>query len=397
MKIALLGSAPSSVGRAPFKDSAYAAWVQGKVESMARAHGHVPGDFEIWGCSPAAWAQIPRATRWFEVHRWEPGQLWFSPEYCQFMRDFPGPVYTGAAIPEIPRHVVYPIDEMEEKFSSYFMTSSLALMLALAIDTIEKVRAARSAGNQALLPAGVDPKELTISDQEDIIGMWGVDMAATEEWGYQRPGCQFFLLEAMRRGIAVFLPPESDVMRPMPVYGLSEWDHNYIKLTARARELSQKGAIARQQLDEAQASIRHAEGGMGELNAFVQTWTSPYGMQHGLVIRQEPGTGLGSGITHFDGRPVSRMHLAPPVMQAMTESPEVHAARGLSAAIADYGREIGQSHVNAEALLARMREESGLARHHSLVLQPHMKPGESTLEAMARLFIPPVKKTRKRR
>src|SRR3990167_8706819 len=144
MKIALLGSAPSSVNRAPFKDSQYAAWVQGKIESMARAHGHVPGAFDIWGCSPAAWAQAPRATRWFEVHRWEPGQQWFSPEYCQFLRDFKGPVYTGAEIAEIPNHVVYPIDEMEAKFSSYFMTSSLALMLALAIDTIEKVRAARA-------------------------------------------------------------------------------------------------------------------------------------------------------------------------------------------------------------------------------------------------------------
>ena len=44
--------------------------------------------------------------------------------------------------------------------------------------------------------------------------------------------------EAMRRGIGVYLPPESDLMRPLPVYGISEWDHNYIKLTSRARELS---------------------------------------------------------------------------------------------------------------------------------------------------------------
>jgi hypothetical protein len=222
--------------------------------------------------------------------------------------------------------------------------------------------------------------------------MWGVDMAATEEYGYQRPGCQFFLLEALRRGIAVFVPSESDLMRPMPVYGVSEWDHNYIKLTARARELSQKGAIARQQVEEAKASILHAEGGMGELNAFVQTWTSPYGLPHGTVLRQEPGDGLGGGITHFDGRPISRMNIAPstpPVMQAMTESPEVQAARVLSASIADYGRELGLSHLSAEGLLSRMRDESALARHHSLVLQPHMKPGESTLEAMARLFIPP--------
>ena len=143
MQIALMGSAPSSVRLAPFKDSKYAEYVQGRVESVARAYPTVPGDFDIWGCSPGCWAVIPRATRWFEVHRWEPGQPWLSPEYCQFLRDFKGPVYTGGVIPEIPNHVVYPIDRMEEKFSSYFMTSSLALMLALAIDTIEEIREAR--------------------------------------------------------------------------------------------------------------------------------------------------------------------------------------------------------------------------------------------------------------
>jgi hypothetical protein len=41
------------------------------------------------------------------------------------MRNFKGPVYTGGTVPEIPNHVVYPIDRIEEKFSSYFMTSSL--------------------------------------------------------------------------------------------------------------------------------------------------------------------------------------------------------------------------------------------------------------------------------
>lgn len=404
MKIAALGSAPSSVHLAPFKNSNFAAWLEGKVQSMAQAHGQVPGDFEIWGCSPAAWSVSPRATRWFEVHRWEPGKEWFSDEYCNFLRNFQGIVYTGAKIPEIPSHVVYPIDEIEAKFSSYFLTSSLALILALAIDTIEKVRAARRAHREAgtqldagvpspsaarLLPQGVHESELDKPDSDDMIGMWGVDMAATEEYGYQRPGCQFFILEAMRRGIKVYLPPESDLMRPMPVYGISEWDHNYIKLTARARELSQKRGIAQQQIEEAKVSLMHAEGGMGELNAFVQTWTSPYGMQHGLVISQEPGTGLGSGITHFDGRPVSRMTLAPeaPVVQAMAESPDAHLGRELCARLQKYVGETGKSE-SAIEVLDRLTKESELARLHSAVLQPHVKPGESTIEAMKRLFIP---------
>ena len=329
MKIAVLGSAGSSVGRAPFQNQHYNEWVEGRVLSLQRAHDHIDGEFQIWGCSPGCWAVVPRATRWFEVHRWELNVPWFSPQYVQFLRDFKGPVYTGGRVPEIPGHVVYPIDRMEEKFSSYFMTSSLALMMAMAIDEIEQIRQARKAhkmeraimkDNPGLnrnqngynpLPAFVPAAELDKDDSDDVIGLWGVDMAAADEYAYQRPGCHFFVLEATRRGIGVYLPPESDLMRPMPVYGISEWDHNYIKLTVRAKELNGRMAELQKQAAEAQQNLVGIQGEMHALNYFVSTWTSPYGMLPGMVIRQTEGTGMGGGITHFDARPVARMNVAP--------------------------------------------------------------------------------------
>jgi hypothetical protein len=106
------------------------------------------------------------------------------------------------------------------------MTSSLALMLALAIDEIEQLRMARSIHREhkayvATLDAGVPVQppgftppaglpreifeaELDKPDEDDVIGLWGVDMAAAEEYAYQKPGCQFFILEAMRRGIGIY-------------------------------------------------------------------------------------------------------------------------------------------------------------------------------------------------
>ena len=398
MKIALLGSAPSSCGLAPFRNTDYAKWVQGKQESMFRAHGQVPGDFEIWGCSPSAWAQCPRATRWFEVHRWEPGKEWFSPEYCQFLADFPaGKLYTGARIPEIPHATVYPIDRIEEKFSSYFLNSSLSLMLALAIDTIEVIREARRQyesqtdkpmGERSYqLPAHIDAAEITKPDSDDIIGMWGVDMAATEEYSYQRPGCQFFILEAMRRGIKIFLPMESDLMRPMPVYGISEWDHNYIKMTQNARSLSAKAQEHQRVIAEATAGLHRQEGEMAALNSFVHTWTSPYGMKHGMVIQQSEGTGLGSGITHFDGRPISRMTLAEPpaaVMEAMAADPDTALGRELRVRLEAEAKRLGTPYEPA-VLLERVLGEAELARVHSALLQPFTRRGESTRDVMKRL------------
>ena len=345
MKIAVLGSASSSLPKAPFQNQQSIDWAQGKAPNLAVAHAQISGEFDIWGCSPGCWAVAPRATRWFEVHRWEPGQPWFSPEYCQFLRTFKGPVYIGARIPEIQNGVIYPIERIEEKFSSYNLTSSLALMLALAIDTIERIRVARIAHRQDpgpthLFPDGtlISAEELAKDDSDDVIGLWGVDMAASDEYAYQRPGCQNLVLEASRRGIGIFLPPESDLMRPMPVYGISEWDHSYIKLTSRARELS---GIAGQIQQEARALELKLAGLQGEqhaLNYFVSTWTSPYGMVPGAVMRQAPGTGMGSGITSFDSRPIERMHFgAPPTpahaaaAQAMAESPEAQLGRELVA------------------------------------------------------------------
>lgn len=401
MKIALLGSASSSIQKAPFQNEAYAEWVQGRCPSIARAHAQVTGEFDIWGCSPGCWAVIPRATRWFEVHRWEPNAPWFGPEYMQFLRDFKGIVYTGGAVPEFPTHVVYPIDQIEEKFSSYFLTSSLALMLALAIDTIEQIRAVRISKKRHWLPAGVDPSEIDKDDSDDMIGMWGVDMAAGEEYAYQRPGCQFFLLEAMRRGIAVYLPPESDLMRPMPVYGMSEWDHNYIKLTARARELTRLGEEAASTINAAQAKLAGLQGENHALQYFVSTWTSPYGMQHGLVIRQEPGTGLGSGITHYDGRPVTRMTVGnkqpqPSVLEAMTEPPEAALGRELVAALSNHAGETGLSE-GAIDVVHRLGHEGKVGRTLTSMLQRFAHQGETTDQTLQRIIAAAVKGKGKRR
>ena len=71
MKIAILGSAPSSLSLAPFGDETW----------------------KIWGCSPGVYPFCPRADAWFELHRWEPGVVgkpetqkpWFSPEYVLWM------------------------------------------------------------------------------------------------------------------------------------------------------------------------------------------------------------------------------------------------------------------------------------------------------------------------
>jgi len=307
MKIALIGSAPSSTQLGPYWDKTYQDFLQGK-EQMAPPLTYGGEKWDIWGCSPGAAGQVGRATRWFEVHRWEPGKEWFQVGYLEFIRRFKGPVYVGGEVPseQVPMQRRYPVAAVENEFSSYFLTSSLALMMALAILDIEKIRAARRvlrAGGAtvtepainaaSILPEFVNVDELGKTDDDDEIGFWGVDMAATEEYGYQRAGCQHFILEALRRGIGVYVPPESCLLRPMPVYGICEWDHNYIKMTQRMREFNARRAQLQQEGQTAQVNLAAVNGGIDDLNYMVNTWTSPYGLPAGTTLRLKPGSGLG--------------------------------------------------------------------------------------------------------
>lgn len=250
MKIALLGSAPSSLGLAPFGQ---------------------PG-WSVWGCSPGVYYQCGQPNAWFELHRWEPPVIgnpakqktWFSPEYVAWMamRE-PGacPVWMYEPVPQIPASRALPADDLVQKYGSFFFTSSIAWMIACAIEDILEDREAWKKANPTMV-RGI----------EDEIALYGVDMAANEEYGYQRAGCQHFLLIAADLDIKITVPPESDLLRPMPLYGIDESSHWMIKYTTRLQEHQSRIAFAQQQIAAGQRSQAFLEGAMDELKYQMQTW-----------------------------------------------------------------------------------------------------------------------------
>lgn len=306
MKIALCGSAPSSCQLAPYADQSYQQFAAGKTPAYPPAP-HIAESWQIWGCSPGLYGVAPRANRWFEVHRWEPGKEWFSPEYVQYLKQFNGPVYTGGHVEDLAHNqVIYPLAEVEAEFSSFFLNSSLSLMAAIAILDIEQVRRARRAADPAMLPMGASRDELAKDDSDDVIGFWGVDMSANEEYSRQKPGCWFFMLEALRRGIGVYYPPESDLGCPEPVYGIAEWDHAYIKATTKMREINQRSANTQQQLSTLTAQMAADAGVRDCLNYQIKNWMAArYALPAGIVLRHDAGTGLGVTITSMDGKPTT--------------------------------------------------------------------------------------------
>jgi len=233
-RVALVGSAPSSVSLAPYRDDS---WF-------------------IVGCSPGAYGHAgPHSDAWMEIHRWEPqvaghagtGKPWFSPEYCEFLTRFDGAVYMLDQLPpEVPNATLVPHMEVMDEFGPYFFTSSLSWMMA-----------------QAILTPGVEE-----------IGMWGVDMAANEEYEWQRPGLQFFIQEAIKRGIKVTVPPESDLLQPALWYGISENEPMFIKFQERQRELQGRKAQCEQIIASKTSEMHFLNGALDNISYTMKTWVT---------------------------------------------------------------------------------------------------------------------------
>lgn len=163
MKVAIIGTAPHCV-KAPYGDPTW----------------------EIWGANAGT---LPRWDRWFDFH--DDASIDTYPGHREFLATNHGkPVYMRAESGEFPHALRYPVEDMAAKYGTWFFTSTIAYMLALAIEH-----------------SGVTD-----------IGLWGVDMAHDSEYATQKPGCRFFVQVARMAGIHVTMPPEAEVGVPGRLY-----------------------------------------------------------------------------------------------------------------------------------------------------------------------------------
>lgn len=170
--IAILGSHPETVMRAPFGDK----------------------DWLIYACSPHNFEkrQLPRFDEWFEIHLPIADKTRAYP-YLRFLESVPIVwMRDKQAMGLFPGAKEYPEDELKSIFGPFHFTSSIAFMLAKAIKDIEDGKA------------------------EPLIGLWGIMQASPNEYAYQRPGVQHMIWEAVRRGIKVVAPDVSKLFEPPP-------------------------------------------------------------------------------------------------------------------------------------------------------------------------------------
>ena len=227
MKIAIIGAAPSSRMSAPYRDPSWT----------------------IWAHSPSQFNQLPRQDAWFDLHSMQrmTGES-HKTTYLAWCRLVPK-LYLQEVDPRFPNSVKYPKDEIVAEFapfSSYFLTSTAAWMMALAI-----------------------------YEKPEAIGLYGIDMMAREEYQHQRPGMFYFICEAKRRGIEVIIPPESAINWTEPLYGYRELDGQWMRMKARQAELNQRLNETKVQSQLCRDQQLQIMGAIEDLNVIIESnWSN---------------------------------------------------------------------------------------------------------------------------
>lgn len=222
LKIAIVGTAPSSRSLAPVNDPTWT----------------------IWACSAGNQNMLSRVDAWFEIHS---NLLWpehehFGRPYLEWLNQQSFPVYMQDNS-LISRALTFPKEEMVREFGPYFFTSSFAWMMAFAIKQGAKE-----------------------------IGLWGVDMASRDEYILQRAGGHFFIQEAMKRGIIVHIPKESDLAQPPALYGFDDSTNFMRKLCTREKELKDRLNPMKQQRDQLTQNITYLEGALEDVDYIKSIW-----------------------------------------------------------------------------------------------------------------------------
>lgn len=166
--VALVGSAKRTRDLAPWNDLAV----------------------EIWGINEAlAYPWMKRASAMFQMHqRWSftresnPN----DPHHWAWLQELhPFPVYMQEAFPDIPSAQKYPLAWVLDKLKARpYFTGTVAYMLALAL-----------------------------AYEFERIELYGIELASDSEWFYQRDCVTYWLGIAQGRGVEIYLPEESTLLK----------------------------------------------------------------------------------------------------------------------------------------------------------------------------------------
>ena len=236
-KIAIIGTVPVSKHVGPYGDKSW----------------------EIWVCSPgnSQGGAPPRIDKWFELHAIVdmigPENTAWCKAYFEWLRAQSFPIYMQERNEHVPQAIPFPRDVLIEKFGpnekkgmTNWFTSSIAWMMAYAIHL-----------------------------GADEIGIFGVDMAATEEhYSWQKAGCLRFVEIAREHGITVTIPLESTLACGAPMYGYAESSRMGRSMIVREFEMKHKISELQQLQHKTELEMAFFKGALEDLTYIRRTFVS---------------------------------------------------------------------------------------------------------------------------
>ena len=197
--------------------------------------------FEIWGMNDL-YSFVPRVDVLFQVHsRIKIEEFPRDPNYLDWLqKNKKIPVYMQKKYGDIPMSIPYPLQDIVNAYGDYF-TNGVSYLLALAIE--------------------MKFKEIHI---------YGIEMEHASEHIYQKPSVTYFIGLARGKGIKIYLPKESTLMRSQCLYGFEGEDK-------RTRTITEKLAYYQRKVVEAQeeyeAAEKKKERMIGKVEAFNEMRT----------------------------------------------------------------------------------------------------------------------------
>lgn len=224
LKIAICGTSQTTRHLAPYDDESWEIWTLG-----------------------ANYKHAPRISRHFEMHDFGEGSQRWSPEYRAWLKDCPVPIYIQAETEHCPSGQVFPIREICAFFQTDYFTCSIAYQIAFALYL-----------------------------KADEIGCYGIDLAQTAEYAWQRPSVEYWIGLARGMGVKVDIPPTSDILKTAQMYayethGGSQQSHLQKAIDARQKEIKQRMFDIQQQMAQAQQQS-HILAGAEENLRWIRQW-----------------------------------------------------------------------------------------------------------------------------
>jgi hypothetical protein len=206
-------------------------------------------NFELWGMNQGYQNFKRKADRWFEMHQPEATADVRDPEYLKWLAECPIPVYMIEQREGIPNSIRFPIERAIKYLDMDYFMSSVAYMVVLA--------------------AMEGFKE---------IHLYGINLAIGDEYFYEKPNAEFILGYVKAKGIKVYVPQASALLKQGKRYGYhtdARPNQSFkVLLNARIQEY-------RARAEKAQAEFNTVLGAMKESEALIQV---AEGLDHGADI-----------------------------------------------------------------------------------------------------------------